>query len=263
MKRLFFGNTTRIGKFLWTPANVSTVFWLDATQSSTITISTGVSQWADKKGGGINAIQSNSSAQPSYSSTLFPGNFPGVLFDGVDDYLAISTTAMRNLTHGVYWVCARRGPGTGDAYRPDIGIQGSGDRGALHYIKNSNNLGASYPYYNDTGFYDLTSGTAYVTNVAQIMAFQGNVTGWGVWRNGTIEGTTSSFNAPGVNNTGYTLSRQLAPNRISNLVFGEVIMIQITDTTIRQKVEGYLAWKWGLVASLPVTHPYKNAPPYL
>ena len=79
---------------LWTPANVTTVFWLDATQSSTITISTGVSQWADKKGGGINAIQSNSSAQPSYSSTLFPGNFPGVLFDGVDDYLAISTTAM-------------------------------------------------------------------------------------------------------------------------------------------------------------------------
>ena len=26
----------------------------------------------------------------------------------------------------------------------------------------------------------------------------------------------------------------------------------------RQRVEGYLAWKWGLQAKLPATHPYKN-----
>jgi hypothetical protein len=29
----------------------------------------------------------------------------------------------------------------------------------------------------------------------------------------------------------------------------------------RQKVEGYLAWKWGLSNSLPATHPFKNAAP--
>ena len=28
-----------------------------------------------------------------------------------------------------------------------------------------------------------------------------------------------------------------------------------------QKVEGYLAWKWGLQANLPAGHPYKLAPP--
>jgi len=28
----------------------------------------------------------------------------------------------------------------------------------------------------------------------------------------------------------------------------------------RQQIEGYLAWKWGLQASLPATHPYKNSP---
>ena len=33
------------------------------------------------------------------------------------------------------------------------------------------------------------------------------------------------------------------------------------ETTDRQRVEGYLAWKWGLQANLPVGHPYKNAPP--
>jgi len=30
----------------------------------------------------------------------------------------------------------------------------------------------------------------------------------------------------------------------------------------RQRVEGYLAWKWGLQSSLPVSHPYKSSPPY-
>jgi len=29
----------------------------------------------------------------------------------------------------------------------------------------------------------------------------------------------------------------------------------------RELVEGYLAWKWGLQANLPVDHPYRNAPP--
>jgi hypothetical protein len=29
----------------------------------------------------------------------------------------------------------------------------------------------------------------------------------------------------------------------------------------RQKVEGYLAWKWGQQTSLPATHPFKNAAP--
>jgi hypothetical protein len=34
------------------------------------------------------------------------------------------------------------------------------------------------------------------------------------------------------------------------------------STTQRQQIEGYLAWKWGLQANLPSTHPYKQAPTY-
>jgi len=29
----------------------------------------------------------------------------------------------------------------------------------------------------------------------------------------------------------------------------------------RQQVEGYLAWKWGIQAQLPASHPFRNAPP--
>jgi hypothetical protein len=29
----------------------------------------------------------------------------------------------------------------------------------------------------------------------------------------------------------------------------------------RQRIEGYLAWKWGTVANLDASHPYKLSPP--
>ena len=40
------------------------------------------------------------------------------------------------------------------------------------------------------------------------------------------------------------------------LVYNRVLL-----TFQRQYIEGYLAWKWGLQANLPASHPYKNAPP--
>ena len=33
------------------------------------------------------------------------------------------------------------------------------------------------------------------------------------------------------------------------------------STTDRQKMEGYLAWKWNLVSLLPAGHPYKTTRP--
>jgi len=41
-------------------------------------------------------------------------------------------------------------------------------------------------------------------------------------------------------------------------LFCEVVVGPPAD---RQKLEGYLAWKWGTQASLPIGHPYKGSPP--
>jgi phosphodiesterase/alkaline phosphatase D-like protein len=42
----------------------------------------------------------------------------------------------------------------------------------------------------------------------------------------------------------------------------EVIILKyIATATDRQKIEGYLDWKWGLEANLPSDHPYKDAAP--
>jgi hypothetical protein len=41
----------------------------------------------------------------------------------------------------------------------------------------------------------------------------------------------------------------------------EVIILEDVSDSNRQKFEGYLAHKWGLVAGLQTNHPYKTNPP--
>jgi hypothetical protein len=44
--------------------------------------------------------------------------------------------------------------------------------------------------------------------------------------------------------------------------FYEILVFNVAlSTSDRQKMEGYLAWKWGLQKSLPSSHPFFNFPP--
>jgi hypothetical protein len=48
----------------------------------------------------------------------------------------------------------------------------------------------------------------------------------------------------------------------TNCDLGEIVMLTGTPSTdIRQRIEGYLAHKWGLTANLPNDHPYKTVAP--
>lgn len=70
---------------------------------------------------------------------------------------------------------------------------------------------------------------------------------------GNVSTTNSNGAAIGHNGSG------------SSGAFGDyaevVIFAAALGTTDRQKLEGYLAWQWGLAANLPIGHPYKLAPP--
>lgn len=259
---------------LWTPdvlrPNLS--FWQDAADQSTITIATGVSEWRDKSGNNRHFTQTIDANQPSYSNTAF-FDLPGITFDGINDNLRLTgiSSQITNRTHGVYWVFRRISSNTGGSgYNPTLSVMplnGTSDYGALHYIKQSNNFGASFPYYGaPSNFaFDLTSGTAYNNGIGYVMSFQANApegaTAWSVHRNGTLEGNTNGIATPNTNNAGYVLAHQIQVTRYLNCVFAEILMIQNTNTQIRQLVEGYLAWKWGIL--LPASHPYANRPPLI
>lgn len=255
-----------IQKRLWSPIVLNPGFWLDAADVSTIVVSTEVSQWSDKSGNNRHFTQATAAEQPIYSPSAFFGR-AGIIFDGTNDTLLRTgmQSIINNTTHGIYYVMQRIGGGSGDAYRPDIGCIGTGGTGvnvgALHYIK-TDNRGASYPYFNTGGNYD-NAAAGYESNKPYIFAFQSNTTGWGVWRNGTLEATTSALGSPSTAGDGYSLARQFTPNRASSIVISEVIFVQNVNQNTRRLIEGYLAWKWGLVSNLLANHLYANRPPLI
>jgi len=78
-----------------------------------------------------------------------------------------------------------------------------------------------------------------------------------------VNGTVTSVN--GIATSGFTLDTTL-DWAISGGSFegyiGEVITYKALFSTIdREKVEGYLAWKWGLQSQLSSTNPWKTTPP--
>jgi uncharacterized protein YjdB len=110
-------------------------------------------------------------------------------------------------------------------------------------------------------------------------AYINNTTGLGP----VVVGSTTASNDENTWNTyvngsnaGQTISDTGTPNAPSPIQIGwtgngteywsgpiaEVVVLSQTMTTAdRQRVEGYLAHKWGLTANLPADHPYKNAAP--
>ncbi len=78
--------------------------------------------------------------------------------------------------------------------------------------------------------------------------------------------TTNTGLLTSLNITSYAVAQNTntadIPNGYMEGYMGEVLYYNTTLTTLQiQQIEGYLAWKWGLVSQLPAAHPYKNFPP--
>lgn len=84
------------------------------------------------------------------------------------------------------------------------------------------------------------------------------------WLNGTVTANAVAFQTAGSTSNTRSLRASLfaiadgSNNSSNNTEIAEALIIQGTlSTSDRQRIEGYLAWKWGLVHNLPVNHPYR------
>jgi hypothetical protein len=219
--------------------------WLDASDATTITQATNsnISQWSDKSGNVKNAV-SNSVvgwAVPTYVSTgatkyvsmlanqaLYIPSFPYTTSWSV-------FSCMCNVTLGARWyispysdkniVLMGMGHGGNKIFQDKLG--GGNDVAGSHIeytsAQNTNGTGA-YIYYRDGSLIDSNNTANGVTAGTVRM---------GIGANGAF--------GSDINGTYYPF---------------EILMFNTyLGTTDRQNVEGYLAQKWGLTASLPVGHP--------
>ena len=271
----------------WTPANIATALWLDANDASTITLNgSTVSQWNDKSGNERHAAQATAANQPTYTANGLNGK-PVLTFDGLNDFLTAGTTSSFNFFHN----------GQESAAVAVCRFGNTGSDPDANYSLFTNGGGASGDTGIDMSFEDRSpNNNALSVSVSRsvpgsfpVSSFVDNIITPGQWIIPSIrmdaDNSTPANRAignvnGGANITGNTSSVSPAlgnasfPMHIGSGVFSygfysyllgavsEIIFINSAlSTTDRQRIEGYLAHKWGLTANLPSDHPYKTTPP--
>jgi len=240
---------------LWTPAQITTALWLDASDASTITLNgSTVSQWANKSGATANFSQGTAANQPALTSGGLNG-LDIITFDGTADYLynptislpqpvSIITVAKTNTNTGttgsrqyVYdgWV-------ENDTYRNLLALRGNqvnkpsifADAWLAHTASASTSFQIFLGIFNGNSSSvgvngSIVNGAAGLQSMTSGMALGVNFGAFADWLNGSI---------------------------------AEIVVVAgVVGTDTRQLIEGYLAWKWGMVGSLAADHPYKSAAP--
>jgi hypothetical protein len=240
---------------LWTPAEMTTALWLDASKTESITlVNSAVSQWSDLSGNNKNATQSNSGNRPTYSAGEY------LIFDGTTQYL--ETTYILPDIHAVFYVARRYTQlGSGSILRPVVEAS----------IPDNLPLNASYgsrrPPLTEMEFAvgadrpdPLPTWNVNERVMSSAVLNQTVLTGG---KNGLFDlsanASPNATTAPTWIGGGPTFPERRFAGEIN-----EVIILSSVPTELnRQKIEGYLAHKWALSNELPVTHPYKNTPPYV
>jgi len=252
----------------WTPANITTALWLDAADASTITESGGaVSQWNDKSGNARHFSQGIAANRPTVNSTAINSK-PALVFDGINDSLAAGSAVIPT-THSLFIVFV---PTIESVTGVLLGQWEAAQSGRFLMSCNqdcagSTTAGRLNPFNASASQGGCTGGFALdvsITNTATILESI-SATGsenWKLLKNGTEwDSATITSVYQGVNTALGTTSASG-----SSLYYdGQIAEIVLTASALplgdRQKLEGYLAHKWGLTANLPADHPYKTAAP--
>jgi len=220
----------------WSPVLLATSLWLDFADSTTLTAAGGViSQITDKSGNGRTASQATSSNRPTVGTV----NGKSCMVSTSTQYLELQNriSTVRSFVSVIQFTTI-----TGEQF-----IVGDNTFYDFHGNSNSNILGT----------------------LANSL-----VTGGSGWTNGASTAPLSMVRSTSTsvyifNTTGPVNIKQFSADRSNTYrnagTIGNTCEIIAFDSTLadvdRQKLEGYLAHKWGFAASLPTGHPYKSAPP--
>ena len=215
------------------------LLWLDASDETTITKDSNglVSQWNDKSGNAHHATQSTPANQPTFDTDHING--------GSSDWLNLPSDIYAGKTEGTLIIVGEQ-KGTHGGW----GSYGSSSdnhtsHSNLHFYESF--LVTSRPHIGIASESLMNKQVMYST-INDGSTLKVRLDGEDISHN-SVAGITFD-DTP----TYYELFKNYA-----NYTLYEVIFLE--DDSSIQEVEGYLAHKWGLEASLPADHPYKNATP--
>ena len=237
----------------FSPLDLSPGLWVDAADVTTITGSTStVSQWRDKSGNNRHLNQTTASYRPTYKWNAQNG-LSVVSFDGSNDYMdgtglgtpgSISAFAVINRHSAV-------------ANGVLLASDGAWSGTKLHLATDSNGLNSKMAL---NGGGSIVGSNTKTLNAWSIDTFhRGDVTNWGstgtIFHNGSTDATASlgantllSLSAFNIGNWHDGSSRQRhLDGDLAELI---IYTANLSDHD-RQRVEVYLARKWGLLSIMP------------
>ncbi len=232
--------------------------WLDAADTSTQILSgSSVIQWNDKSGNGFNPT--------TYSGTITRTTRNGVpALNFGSSVMKVSSYSWPSY-NSIFIVAS-------SAVAQFLFVQSRNDNEYLSFLFTGNWV--LYQGFDNTSKLTLNDsviaqGTPVVSaNQFFLLSFgyNGGTASSFYSINGTSRATVY-VSGPALSNT-TTTSQPLYINGRWSGAFDSSIVCEIiqyrgsVSTAQQQQIEGYLAWKWGLVANLPASHPYKSFPPF-
>lgn len=244
---------------LWTPAVLTTALWLDASDSSTVTLNgSNISQWRDKSGNARHVSQGSSSFQPTKSTI---NAIDAIRFDGTNDVLSGSLTS--DISGNFYFIMVGQALSLASpqGYVVSEVTTPYANYWAFLGVYPSNQVHVAL--YNGTQNPQLNGSTAAVNEIFFQIGERNSGT-LTLYKNGSAIGSVADNTTSVPNYSLIRIGGQVNPARYANANIGEVLIIPGTlSVSTRQIIEGYLAHKWGLTANLPAGHPYKTTPPYV
>ena len=219
----------------------SLVLWLDGTDpagtGTAPSNGTSVSTWVDKSGNGNNATANGTPA--TYNTNA-------IVFAGAQNYgTSLSSTL---LTQSAFAVISY----TGSTIMDIISVRSTGGSAGLQQIINN---GSQVITAYGGGLVVNGSSVPANTIVLYNYTFNSGVNAF-IYLNGTQTGTStgSAISGSGTISIGSYDNRPDAEPFVGNM-YELVLFNTVLGTTDRRNVEGYLAQKYGITASLPVGHP--------
>jgi hypothetical protein len=243
---------------LWTPSDLagSTLSAWYKADSLSLSDGDGVASWADSSGNGHTLNQSVGSRQPTFQTNELNG-LPVIRYDGSSDILRDGDIAALDVgTDDIWMACVFKSLlGSSVQYVFDKRHQNFGiliNTAGTMLLRLGSNTGAPRQ---TNGNWSRTE-FEMVTGSRVSSLCRGFLNGSSM----TLPGgtNTDSINNADVFDVGARgPSQQTLDGDIAEILVGGATL----STDDRQKIEGYLAHKWGMAGNLPSDHPYKNAAP--
>jgi len=253
---------------LWSPSVLRPSLWMDAADLSTLTLDSSslVTEWRDKSGYGRHA------ATTGGTITYLPGGWAGL------PCLQFAANAARmRIASAPIFASGNANIGLFVVIRPNFST-GASSYSAVFANYTDGNFefltGTAAPYIEPFGIYNNAevnlSGGSYVAKIRQIIAMTRTDSYFTGFQNGYEQNTVANFQsvyAGGDTQSVWAInSNTLASGNFESNAqdYCEIIAINANvPYDDRTAIEGYLAWKWGLVDTLNPAHPYALRPPLI